>query len=1237
MRPNIIKLIAVFAFVGAFITKSNAQIEVMQNYIFASDSIKGFDESAASAAAFAGNFYGNEYKVFMYKEKRAFIKQKYNLFTPSAQVTTLFQNPVASAVVMPGGACNNEDFELAAGGSNIVAPAAVQGWTLQSGSNPSSCSPPNLSAVNFYTVFTGQVSDTKVGGGQVASYFDASTGTVPSGTCFIRLNNAQAGAKAVRLTKTFIPTASSALFQYAYLTVLQDGCHGCCNQAGFEIKVAVTNTATNATSVLTCPNISVSVPSGTNCGSFGCQFTVAAGGPTFVPSPTLAPGSPTNNGWVYCPWTESAIDLTNYIGSAVTISITVRDCDAGGHAGYTYFDAKCSPMIITGNNNPFPAGSTNVTLPTCGPNGATMCATPGLGPYSWAGPGTAGTSYTAFSMSNACFITSISATYTLYMNPPGSCFPIQRIITTTITPAPQLAITPVQAVCGGTVATITATTSGSASNPAFIYWSPSPQTINTTSTQVSYTIPTGSSPMIVTVTASDPLGCLISATAPINPAAPAPSVNIVNLTGTYMLTCVTPSIDLDVTTTYTYGTLNYLWQSASFTYSNSLININTTFTAPYTVTLTATDPVTMCFDKKVITITTNTTLPTANITPLTQSINCTSAPTASTVTLTAISPTVNVTHTIYDPFGGSYSVVAQQALYVPGPGTYTHHLLDMINGCVKITPFTVSASTAFPTFELSSSPAGYTLGCTTKSVITISINNGQVGQGGAVSYTLLFPGSTGIVPTTGTLGAISSFTNVNIPGTYTVITRANNGFCDTKIPISVTTNTLGPSIDSLIIPRNILDCYVPRTRLKAYSKNPDAFYTWKFSGTPGTLSSDTLGVLVESGAPTNTLIETYTLVITDDNNKCITTTLVPIYQNLFKPKAAITGAIPLTCFTPTLQLSNNSSSTIPPNSIFATGSGVGGMLWQGPTPMEPLSNSSSYIGSVPGIYTLTAKDLDNGCTSTTTTTVPDKQIFPIFTLPTATVECGSSVKVKPTVTSSSASLLYTWTGPVAPWDQDPQTGVLTTSTVGEYKLVAFDKDNGCASEVLTEIVNGKLIAEVTVDNVAGYAPLTVNITNNSRTVTNDTSKIVSVWNFGNGTSSTVTSRSSRTVVYNQPGTYSITLYVSKGTCIEKIQKVITVEIPSSLTIPNVFTPNGDGVNDFYFLKTTNLSEISASIYDRWGHLVYELLNSDKSNILWDGKNMAGKDVAEGTYFYIIKAKGKDAQPYESKGTISLFR
>jgi gliding motility-associated-like protein len=68
-------------------------------------------------------------------------------------------------------------------------------------------------------------------------------------------------------------------------------------------------------------------------------------------------------------------------------------------------------------------------------------------------------------------------------------------------------------------------------------------------------------------------------------------------------------------------------------------------------------------------------------------------------------------------------------------------------------------------------------------------------------------------------------------------------------------------------------------------------------------------------------------------------------------------------------------------------------------------------------------------------------------------------------------------------------------------------------------------------------------------------------------------------------------------------------------LPNVFTPNGDGVNDLFKPKPyTSIASISLQIFSRWGRLVFETSDPD---VNWDGRDSGTKEpCAEGTYFYI---------------------
>jgi gliding motility-associated-like protein len=145
-----------------------------------------------------------------------------------------------------------------------------------------------------------------------------------------------------------------------------------------------------------------------------------------------------------------------------------------------------------------------------------------------------------------------------------------------------------------------------------------------------------------------------------------------------------------------------------------------------------------------------------------------------------------------------------------------------------------------------------------------------------------------------------------------------------------------------------------------------------------------------------------------------------------------------------------------------------------------------------------------------------------------------------------------------------------------------------------------------------------------------------VWNFGNGTSLSSTANIVASASYTSPGTYPVTLYVAKGSCEDSVTKTIKVDLPSKMEVPNIFTPNGDGNNDVFFLKTANLGQINCVIVDRWGNKVYETV-SNTGNIAWDGKDLNGKECAAGVYFYVIKATGKDDKAYQAKGNVTLVR
>ncbi len=121
------------------------------------------------------------------------------------------------------------------------------------------------------------------------------------------------------------------------------------------------------------------------------------------------------------------------------------------------------------------------------------------------------------------------------------------------------------------------------------------------------------------------------------------------------------------------------------------------------------------------------------------------------------------------------------------------------------------------------------------------------------------------------------------------------------------------------------------------------------------------------------------------------------------------------------------------------------------------------------------------------------------------------------------------------------------------------------------------------------------------------------------------------------GCYAVTAVDSFGNESPIITKVCVDNCPV-YELPNVFTPNGDNVNDWFIpLPYQFVKDIDIKIYDRWGVLMFTTKNPD---VLWDGKNADTKMIcSDGTYYYVcvvneIRVEG--IMPRILKGFVQLI-
>lgn len=85
---------------------------------------------------------------------------------------------------------------------------------------------------------------------------------------------------------------------------------------------------------------------------------------------------------------------------------------------------------------------------------------------------------------------------------------------------------------------------------------------------------------------------------------------------------------------------------------------------------------------------------------------------------------------------------------------------------------------------------------------------------------------------------------------------------------------------------------------------------------------------------------------------------------------------------------------------------------------------------------------------------------------------------------------------------------------------------------------------------------------------------------------------------------------------------------------NVFTPNNDGVNDYFNFNPYGFEQLHVIIYNRWGKVVCELIDID----LWDGTNCkTGQPVSHGTYFYVVEYVTSEYKNNSKSGYLQIFR
>ncbi len=280
-----------------------------------------------------------------------------------------------------------------------------------------------------------------------------------------------------------------------------------------------------------------------------------------------------------------------------------------------------------------------------------------------------------------------------------------------------------------------------------------------------------------------------------------------------------------------------------------------------------------------------------------------------------------------------------------------------------------------------------------------------------------------------------------------------------------------------------------------------------------------------------------------------------------------------------------------------------------------VNQNTSLGGNDFGIDDITFASL---CSSTESVT--------IVVDPLPAIDAGADVTLcegGTTILQADNGVTYSWSNGVV----DGQSFV--PATTGEYVVTGTDA-NGCVN---TDTVVVTLLppptAGFTADSLTGYPVLEVTFTNTSQDAA------TYLWVFGNGTVLPVSDESSQNMSYSNPGTYTVYLIADNNYCTDtSALSIVVIPFPDPVIhIPNVFTPNGDGSNDEFFISASNVTSVKVTIVNRWGNV---MASYDDVQGKWDGM-VSGNEASEGVYFFTYVIQATNGKEFSGHGNITLKR
>jgi gliding motility-associated-like protein len=290
-------------------------------------------------------------------------------------------------------------------------------------------------------------------------------------------------------------------------------------------------------------------------------------------------------------------------------------------------------------------------------------------------------------------------------------------------------------------------------------------------------------------------------------------------------------------------------------------------------------------------------------------------------------------------------------------------------------------------------------------------------------------------------------------------------------------------------------------------------------------------------------------------------------------------------------------------------------LWSNGT--TTLDNPNLTVGT----YVLTVTD-QNNCTDSISLNItgysaPLIDATMLSLIQPTCLQLGSISGIQ--VSNGTGNFSYIWS------NTNQNTLDITNLSAGNYTLVVLDLTSNC-SDTLSNIILTPPAYPVA--NFI-FSPLNpdinelINFTNTSTGNWSIENWSIEGQNFSN---------SPFTFSFSIEGSYPIQLIVTNGQgCSDTLIQTITIY--DDIIVPNVFTPNGDGVNEEFNVYGYGFETMLFQVFDRWGEKMFETTDP---KVGWDG-TFKGVAMPPGVYVFLVKALYIDGQEGFKKGSVTILK